>query len=252
MNESAKQPERLQKAMARLGIASRRRAEELISQGQVKVNGVVVTQPGTKVAADDLIEVEGVQISSARPKELFYILLNKPEGVISSVADPRGRKTVIDLLGGNIAERVYPVGRLDYDTSGLLLLTNDGDLTYRLTHPSYGVEKTYRALLRSKPSPQALKTLQDGVLLEDGLTSPAKINRVQPSNKGNNLFVVEISIHEGKNRQVRRMFEKVGYPVCSLQRIAFGPLQLDKRLTTGNYRFLDESEVNSLKQQVGL
>ncbi len=254
MTDKGKQSERLQKVMARLGIASRRHAENLISLGQVKVNGTIVREPGLKVTDQDLIEVEGVQhaASTLKKKDFIYILLNKPEGVISSVNDPRQRKTVIDIIKKDIPERIYPVGRLDYDTSGLLLLTNDGELTFRLTHPSYGVEKTYLVGLKGEISSQAFKTLEEGVLLEDGLTSPSKIKSVRKNKKGNNLIFVEISIHEGKNRQVRRMFEKVGCPISSLKRIAFGPIQLDEKIKTGEYRHLIPSEVAMLKEEVGL
>ncbi len=251
-NETGREPERLQKAMARLGIASRRHAEELISKGLVKVNGRIVTTQGTKVTPEDFIEIEGTKEPLIRQEKYVYYLLNKPEGVITSVTDPKSRKTVIDLVRKDVKERVYPVGRLDYDTSGLLLLTNDGDLTYRLTHPRYGVEKTYRAWIKGGIPAEALKTLRQGVKLEDGVTSPAKINRVEANNRGNNLTVVEITIHEGRNRQVRRMFESVGYQVVSLQRIAFGSIRLDENMKQGEYRCLDPIEVVSLQKGVGL
>jgi len=244
--------QRLQKAMAQMGIASRRQAEKLICQGFVKVNGITVTELGTKVNLTDVIEVEGVQYKPITKEVFVYILLNKPEGVISSVTDPRQRTTVIDLIRKDIQTRIYPVGRLDYDTAGLLLLTNDGELTYRLTHPSYGVEKTYRVWIKNALSSEALQSLQNGVLLEDGLTSPAKIRTLLTDKKGNELSVVEISIHEGKNRQVRRMFDAVGYPVCALSRIAFGPLQLQDQLKPGHYRRLTKDEVISLKKIAGL
>ncbi|RNC28050.1 MAG: Ribosomal large subunit pseudouridine synthase B [Candidatus Dichloromethanomonas elyunquensis] len=252
MNETGNQPERLQKAMARMGIASRRHAENLILQGLVKVNGTVVTQPGVKVTSGDKIEVQGQKKIPSDKEESVYILLNKPAGVICSVTDPQKRKTVTDLIRNEIQERLYPVGRLDYDTSGILLLTNDGDLTYRLTHPRYGVEKTYQAWITGDISPQALKLLREGVPLEDGLTSPAKILSVWKHNKGNNLSVVEISIHEGRNRQVRRMFDKTGYPVCYLKRIAFGPIKLEGEMKPGEFRRLTKSEIASLKKAVGL
>lgn len=253
MSGCENEPERLQKAMARLGIASRRHAEELISQGLVKVNGQTVRERGMKVTNRDLIEVKGNRISLPQTEKYVYILLNKPEGVLSSVTDPKSRKTVIDIIRKEVTDRVYPVGRLDYDTSGLILLTNDGELTYRLTHPSYGVEKTYRAWLKTGLTDQALKTLEEGVPLEDGVTSPAKIDKVERSKKkGNALTFVEITIHEGKNRQVRRMFEKVGYPLVRLQRIAFGPIKLDERMQPGKFRSLSKAEVASLQRAVGL
>lgn len=252
MSESVKKSERLQKAIARLGIASRRHAEELITKGLVKVNGEIVSELGTKVTESDMIEVDGNTVSPNQQDNYVYFLLHKPEGVITSVTDPRKRKTVIDIISRDIKVRVFPVGRLDYDTSGLLLLTNDGDLTYRLTHPRYGVDKTYRAMLKGTISQEALSTLQKGVMLDDGLTAPAKITRVESINKGNVLTIVEITIHEGKNRQVRRMFENVGYPLVSLQRIAFGPLKLDVSMKPGDYRTLSRNEIESLRNVVGL
>jgi 23S rRNA pseudouridine2605 synthase len=251
MDCSGDQSERLQKAMARLGIASRRHAEILISQGLVKVNGQTITQLGLKVTAEDVIEVNA-QTYSSRPSEgLIYVMLYKPVGVITSVTDPHQRKTVIDLLGQNMKERIYPVGRLDYDTSGLLLLTNDGELTFRLTHPSFGVEKVYRASVAGDISDQALRMLESGIHLEDGMTSPAKIKKLSRDKSGNGTEI-ELTIHEGKNRQVRRMLEQVGYPVVRLRRISFGPLRLDPKMTAGEYRLLTASEVNALKEAVSI
>ena len=242
--------ERLQKAMARKGIASRRHSEQLISQGLVKVNGIIVSEQGHKVTPTDIIEVSG---NTIQDKDKFtYVLLNKPVGIITSASDPQKRKTVIDLIKHDIDIRVYPVGRLDYDTSGLLILTNDGELTYRLTHPSYGVEKTYRVWIKGLISEESINTLNNGVYLEDGLTSPANVKIVNKDKKGKELTVVEITIHEGKKRQVRRMFAKVGHPVVGLQRIAFGPVKLDNNLDTGQFRYLLESEVIALKKEVGL
>lgn len=253
MKKTNQAPRRLQKAMAELGIASRRHAEELIKQGLVKVNGLKVDQPGFKVVPSDIIEVNGNTYGGEKEdKHFLYLLLHKPVGVITSVRDPRGRKTVMDILGKDIPGRIYPVGRLDYDTSGLLLLTNDGELTFRLTHPSYGVEKSYRVWINGSIPKEAIAALENGVMLEDGLTSPAKIKIVKDYKKGNVPSVVEITIHEGKNRQVRRMFAKVGYPVERLQRIAFGPIKLDRNLKAGDYRYLRKSEVRSLKRVVGL
>lgn len=252
MSDSIEIPEseRLQKVIAHMGIASRRHAELLIRQGLVKVNGITVTEQGLKVTSSDVIEVSG---STIKKNSVFtYILLNKPEGVITSASDPQQRKTVIDLIKSEIKQRVYPVGRLDYDTSGLLILTNDGELTYRLTHPSYGVDKTYRVWIEGNIPEEILHTLRNGVHLEDGITSPAKIRIVKKGNKGKDSTAVEITIHEGKNRQVKRMFEKVGYPVIGLQRIAFGTLHLDNLLKPGEFRHLLEGEVNDLKKEVGL
>ena len=244
--------ERLQKVIARSGIASRRHAEKLIIDGLVKVNGQVVTELGTKVKDTDLIEVEGRKIFPSEKKRFVYYLLNKPEGVITSASDPERRMTVIDLVRSKVKERIFPVGRLDFDTRGLLLLTNDGELTYRLTHPSYQVEKTYRVILNGFISDQALNKLKDGLILKDGLTSPAKILQVKRIKKGDCLSIVEITIHEGKNRQVRRMFEAVGYPIFYLERIAFGPLRIDNKLKPGEFRPLNTAEVKALKREVGL
>lgn len=250
MTDSNQTTERLQKAMARFGISSRRHAEKLISQGLVKVNGSIVKEQGTKVTPEDIIEVKGTIINEAGTKA--YILLNKPLGVITSVRDPQNRKTVIDLIKTDNNQRVYPVGRLDFDTSGLLLLTNDGELTYRLTHPSYSVDKIYRVWAEGSISEVSLEALRKGVQLEDGITLPAKINIVRQGKKGKQPAIVEITIHEGRNRQVRRMFEHIGSKVMGLERIAFGPLRLDEGLKAGRYRQLTESEVLALRKQVGL
>lgn len=250
MNSGSEQTQRLQKFIARCGVASRRHAEELIRSGKVRVNGQIVREMGVKVTTDDIIEVNGKIITPQEIDAYKYLLLNKPEGVITSVSDPRGRQTVIDLIK-NVKERIYPVGRLDYDTSGLLLLTNHGELTYRLTHPSFGINKVYRVWTEKYIPQGILDDLARGIVLEDGKTAPAKLKRITQQKKGKNLYIVEITIHEGRNRQIRRMFEKVGYPVVKLQRIAFGPLKLDN-LGIGEYRFLKKNEVEALKKQVGL
>ena len=231
--------ERLQKVMAHAGVASRRKSEEIITQGRVEVNGEVVTELGTKVdPAEDEVKVDGEVIGE---EKAVYIAMNKPEGVVTTVSDPQGRKTVLDLIP-DIKQRVYPVGRLDYDSSGLLLLTNDGELTNILTHPSYEIQKTYQVRVEGKPSDQELENLEKGVMLEDGKTAPAKINNYQKFKKSS---LIEISIHEGRNRQIRRMIDKIGYHVISLKRIRLGPLYLDK-LTTGDYRYLKEKEKKKL------
>ncbi|UWG99032.1 rRNA pseudouridine synthase [Dehalobacter sp. DCM] len=252
MENSLDRSERLQKAMARLGIASRRHAEILISQGSVKVNGIVVTQLGTKVYPEDVIEVSESTYSAVSITDSIYIMLNKPVGIISSVTDPHRRKTVIDLINQDIKTRVYPVGRLDYDTSGLLLLTNDGELTHRLTHPRYGVEKVYHVWIKEDLLQAAVNTLRTGVTLEDGRTAPAKLRKLCNKSHGHDreCTVYEIVIHEGRNRQVRRMFEQVGYPVIRLQRIAFGPLRLDPAMKAGDYRYLKPREIAALKKAV--
>ncbi|MHB1652272.1 MAG: pseudouridine synthase [Desulfitobacteriaceae bacterium] len=237
---------RLQKLLAQAGVASRRQAEEIIRAGRVNVNGKKVETLGLKVENEDRVTVDG-KVVSVR-EAWHYYLLYKPLGVITSVNDPKGRKTVMDLLP-ELPVRIYPVGRLDYDTSGLLLLTNDGELAYRLTHPSYGVEKTYRVWVGDKITAQALKILREGVELEDGKTAPAKIKPLE--DKGE-LPTLEVSIHEGRNRQVRRMFTAVGYPVLKLERIRFGPLSLDGELRPGLFRPLRLEEQKALHQAVGL
>lgn len=240
---------RLQKLLAHAGIASRRQAEQMILEGQVTINGKVVTVLGTRVQPEDKVAVQGKRV--AVPAEtLVYYILHKPTGVITSAKDPQGRKTVVDLLR-EVPQRVYPVGRLDYDTSGILLMTNDGELANRLMHPRYGVEKTYRVGVKEKLTGEAINQLRKGVVLEDGKTAPAKVREVSRFGEGS-LYLVDITIHEGRNRQVRRMFAKVGYPVLTLQRIRFGPLELTSRLSPGEYRALSEGEVQELRRAVQL
>lgn len=238
--------ERLQKVLARAGIASRRKCEEIIAAGNVKVNGKVVTELGTKVdPVKDRIEVNG-KLLAGREKEI-YIMLNKPAGYVTTVHDPQGRKKVMDLLQG-VAERVYPVGRLDKDTEGLLLFTNNGELAYRLTHPRHKVYKTYWARVQGNPSEDNLARLASGLILEDGPAAPAIVRRI--GKKGKNA-IIEINIREGRKRQVRRMFQHIGHPVLNLKRLRFGPLELG-RLKQGEYRHLTEKEVRILKREVGM
>ncbi len=233
--------ERLQKVMAHAGVASRRKSEEIIKQGRVRVNGQIVTELGTKVDPDnDLIEVDGSSISR---EEEVYLVLNKPVGYITTVDDPRGRQTVLDLIKG-VSQRIYPVGRLDYDTSGLLLLTNDGKLTYLMTHPSHMIEKTYRVEVSGHPGDRDLKKLMEGVELKDGVTAPAEVDLVRV--KGKNT-VFNLTIHEGRNRQVRRMCEAIGYDIIKLKRIRFGPLELNN-LAEGNFRFLNKKELGKVRK----
>ncbi|KUO70438.1 MAG: pseudouridine synthase [Desulfosporosinus sp. BRH_c37] len=248
--------ERLQKVLAQAGVASRRHAEQLIVDGRVTVNGNKVSVLGTKVSIQDHIQVDGHSIY--RSEELHYFLLNKPVSVITSASDPQGRPTVVDLMK-DVPVRVYPVGRLDYDTSGLLMLTNDGELAHRLMHPMYGVEKTYRVWVQGPVGINALETLRQGVMLEDGNTAPAKVKRVSGiskqtfvKSKGNNLEILEVTIHEGRNRQIRRMFAAIGYPAVKLERISFGPLRLGNSLRVGVYRALTMEEVKDLRSIVGL
>jgi len=228
--------------MARAGVASRRRCEVLIAEGKVKVNGKPVTTPGLKIdPLRDRVEVDGQLLK--KPEKKVYLLLYKPTGYVSTVSDPRGRRKVTDLLRG-IKQRVYPVGRLDYDTEGLLILTNDGALAYALTHPRHEVPKTYRALVQGVPSRQQIESLQKGVELEDGPTAPARV-RMTSSRKSNALL--EITIREGRNRQVRRMCEHIGHPVLSLKRVRVGPLEIGD-LQPGQFRHLTVKEVHRLKK----
>jgi len=229
---------RLQKVLAQRGYGSRRLCEELIESGRVRVNGEVAVL-GRRIDPDhDLVEVDGHHVG-VRP-DLVYYLLNKPTGVVTTAKDPQGRRTVVELVPDE--PRVFPVGRLDYDTEGLLLLTNDGELTNRLTHPRYGVEKEYLAEVSGIVSAGALRQLRDGVELDDGRTAPAKVS--QPD-RG----VLRIAIHEGRNRQVRRMCEAVGHPVTRLVRVRIGPLT-DRRLAPGSWRPLTPAELKSLEQAV--
>ncbi|MFO7280424.1 MAG: pseudouridine synthase [Thermoanaerobacterales bacterium] len=228
--------ERLQKILARAGIGSRRACEELIAAGRVRVNGEVAVLGDRADPDADVIEVDGVRIGTRQG--LVYYLLNKPRGVVSTASDPQGRPTVVDLVPRR--PRVYPVGRLDADTEGLLLLTNDGDLAHRLTHPSYGVEKEYLAEVAGTPSRGALRRLREGVELDDGPTAPATVSLV-----GDHLL--RIAVHEGRNRQVRRMCEAVGHPVRRLVRVRIGPLA-DRRLPPGRWRHLTQQEVRALER----
>ncbi|MCM3784051.1 rRNA pseudouridine synthase [Neobacillus mesonae] len=235
--------ERLQKIIAQAGIASRRKSEELILSGKVEVNGEVVTELGTKANPDeDIITVNGKPI---RSEKKIYLVMNKPKGVITSAADPEGRKIVSDYLKG-IKERVYPVGRLDYDTEGLLLLTNDGEFAHLLTHPKHHVPKTYWATVKGVPHGTSLDKLRDGIMLEDGMTSPAEVE-YKDVDTAKNEAVIQITIHEGRNRQVRRMFEAINHPVIRLKRISFGGLLL-QNLKRGVYRHLTAEEINNLLQ----
>jgi 23S rRNA pseudouridine2605 synthase len=226
--------ERLQKVLARAGLASRRVCEDLIAEGRVRVNGEVADLGRRVDAAHDVIEVDGGLVPTA--PGLVHYLLNKPTGVVTTAADTHGRPTVVELVPSE--PRVFPVGRLDADTEGLLLLTNDGELTHRLTHPSFGVEKEYLASVEGDPTPAALRRLREGVELDDGMTSPAKVVRVDAG-------LLRITIHEGRNRQVRRMCEAVGHPVTRLVRSRIGPLA-DRRLKPGEWRALTGDEVRAL------
>lgn len=236
--------ERLQKVIAQAGIASRRKAEELIVNGNVTVNGKTVKELGVKVnAAEDDIRVNGQQIYIDEDK--VTIIFNKPAKVITSMQDPEGRAKVIDYI--HINQRVYPVGRLDYETEGLILLTNDGDLANQLMHPKYQLDKTYEAVVNGVPSSEDLKALRKGIMLEDGMTSPANVRIVEKSRMQRSTL--QLTIHEGRNRQVRRMLAAVGLSVVKLTRIQYGFLTLDN-LPTGEFRFLANNEINRLKELV--
>jgi 23S rRNA pseudouridine2605 synthase len=226
-------------------VASRRRSEELIKAGKVKVNGQTVTELGIKVDPErDVIEVNGKKVGLERKRTfLFY----KPVKVITSMSDPQGRKTVADFFH-DVPERVYPVGRLDYDTEGLLIVTNDGELANHLLHPRYEVDKVYIATVKGKPSPESLERLQKGVELEDGLTAPAKVRLLAADEK---RAKIELTIHEGRNRQVRRMCEAVGHPVLHLIRKRIGFLTLSG-MKKGSYRELSPKELARLKKMLNM
>ncbi|EDO0189421.1 pseudouridine synthase, partial [Listeria monocytogenes] len=205
--------ERLQKVIANAGITSRRKAEKLIQEGKVTVNGKVVTELGVKVSGTERIEVEGIQLTK---EEHRYFLFYKPRGTVSAVTDDKGRTTVADYFA-DIPERLYPVGRLDYDTSGLLLMTNDGDFANLLMHPKNEVSKTYIARIKGIPEREVIRQLERGVVIDGRKTAPAKV-KVRSSDKTKDKAIVEITIHEGRNRQVRKMFEAVGFEVQKLSR----------------------------------
>lgn len=228
--------ERLQKVIAASGVASRRKAEELIVEGKVKVNGQTITELGTKVSDKDRIEVNG-EILTKELKE--YYLLNKPRGVVTTTADDKGRKTVVDLIPTNA--RIYPVGRLDYDTTGVLLLTNDGDFANILMHPASEVEKVYVAKLKGIIKGEQINQLKEGIMLDDTLVKPSRVKLKKADPKAN-TSMVQITIHEGKNHQVKRMFDAVGFEVLKLKREKEAFFDL-KNLQSGEYRKLTPKEV---------
>jgi 23S rRNA pseudouridine2605 synthase len=228
---------RLAKYLAHAGVASRRAAERLVADGRVSVDGRTVTDPARDVGEEHRVSVDGRALGGAEPRVVYAV--NKPLGVLSTARDTHGRPTVVELVGAG-GRRLYPVGRLDADTSGLILLTNDGELANRLTHPSFEVPKTYRARLADGAVREAaLEQLRRGVLLDGSMTAPALVRRV----RGN---LIEMTIHEGRNRQVRRMCEAVGHRVIELQRVAFGPLRLGS-LQPGRHRQLRDAEVKRLR-----
>ena len=241
---------RLQKILSTAGIASRRTAETLIQQGRVSVNGTTVTELGTKAdPGSDDIRVDGRRVRAAQRKR--YILLNKPRGYVTTRADPGKRPTVLDLLKA-VKEYVYPVGRLDYDSEGLLLLTNDGDLAARLTHPRHEVERLYEARVRGIPDPHAVRRLASGVIVEGRKTAPANVRLAKAIDAPSGpQAILLLGLHEGRHRQVRQMCEAIGHPVIRLRRTRIGPIT-DPALKIGHYRELTPREVEKLKKAAGL
>jgi 23S rRNA pseudouridine2605 synthase len=230
---------RLVKFVANAGVASRRASERLIADGRVQVAGETVTDPARDVGETDPVTVDGAPVTLPAAGELVVYAVNKPAGVVSTASDPQQRRTVVSLVASE--RRLYPIGRLDIDATGLMLLTNDGELAHRLTHPSFEVPKTYRATVAGgRVSDTALRRLRNGVRLEDGLTAPARARRLAPD-------TIELTIHEGRNRQVKRMCEAIGHRVTALQRTAFGPLQLGE-LGVGRSRRLTDAEVAALSR----
>ena len=236
--------ERLQKVMAHAGIASRRKSEDIIKQGRVTVDGEVVKELGTKVSASDTIIVDGVPIQR---EQKVYILLNKPRETISTVDDDKNRETVVDLIEG-IEERIYPVGRLDWDTTGALLLTNDGELSFKLTHPSFEFPKTYVVKAKGHMQKKDGARLAKGIKLDGVMTAPAKVS-ILSYDRPSNTTMARITLHEGKNHQVKNMFQEIGYPVDKLTREKFGFLTTDG-LQSGEWRFLTPHEIKQLEHIV--
>jgi len=233
---------RLQRYLAQAGIASRRKAEELIVAGSVRVNGTIVRELGTTVDVEnDRVEYAGRVVKIVA--QHTYLVMHKPFGAVTTMSDPEGRRTVADIVRANgVMERVVPVGRLDYDTAGILLLTDDGDLAHVLTHPRFGVEKTYRATVRGRLTAEQVAELNAGVKLDDGRAAPAIMKTIAMRRQRS---VVDITIHEGRNRQVRKMFEALGHPVVDLVRMRFGPLSLGD-LAPGEMRLASERETKDL------
>ena len=228
---------RLAKFLATAGVASRRASEEIVRARRVSVNGETITDPARDVTGADAVTVDGKPIADQSARVVYAV--NKPAGIVSTASDPQGRPTVVSLV--RTAARLYPVGRLDIDTTGLILLTNDGDLAHRLTHPSFEVPKTYRAVLTNPPiRDRELRQLREGIRLEDGYTAPARARRMSND-------TIELTLHEGRNRQVKRMCDAIGHPVRRLQRVAFGSLELGT-LASGTHRRLTEEEVAQLSR----
>lgn len=248
--------ERLQKVLSQWGVASRRRAEDLVKQGRVQVNGTIA-QLGQKVDPEqDQILVDGTLVNPSQLPSCLYLLVNKPLGYVSTCRDPQGRKTVLDLLPADLnqGQGMHPVGRLDIDSTGALLLTNDGDLTFYLTHPRHHIPKTYQVWVKGYPSNRTLQQWRQGILLEGQLTLPARVTvrKRHPDRK----TLLEIELREGRNRQIRRVAEQLGHPVLQLHRTAIGAIQLQSsnrvNLPIGHYRFLTDDEIHSLNSQISL
>lgn len=234
---------RINKYIAHAGIASRRKAEELILAGRVSVNGDTMKELGYQVSSGDIVEVNGIAIYNEEP---VYYLLNKPRGYISSVSDEKGRKTVMELLP-NVKERIYPVGRLDWDTSGLLILTNDGDFTNLMTHPKHQIDKVYVAKVEGMANKENLRPLTLGMTIEGKKVSPARYEIIK-TDREKNHSIVALTIHEGQNHQVKNMFAKVGLPVQKLNRVQYGTLALEG-LPAGQFRRLNKKEISQLVNQ---
>ena len=235
--------ERIQKVLARAGLSSRREAERWLAEGRISVNGTVVTRPGTRVdPSRDTVRVDGKRIAGREPA--VYYLLNKPAGCVTTTRDPQGRPVVMDLMS-SVRQRVFPVGRLDFNTTGLLILTNDGELALRLLRPATGCPKVYRVRVRGNPDDATLKRLAGGVVLDGRRTLPCRIAR---QGGGSNTWL-QVTMTEGKRNQIRRMFLQAGHPVSRLQRVAIGPIR-DPRLPPGRYRLLTPHEVRRLKEAV--
>ncbi|PAV29534.1 pseudouridine synthase [Virgibacillus profundi] len=235
--------ERLQKVIAQSGVTSRRKAEQLIIDGKVKVNDEIINTLGSKVSESDKIEVNGVPLEKEAP---VYYMMYKPRGVISSVKDDKGRKVVTELLGG-VTERVFPIGRLDYNTSGILLLTNDGEFANLLMHPKHEIEKVYVAKIKGIPGNAELGQLKKGVKADRDVLKAVKYN-ILSTDKTKNTMIIELTLHEGKNKHVRRMMEGLGYPVMKLKREKYGMLTL-QGLQPGNYRSLTPKEVKQMRNE---
>ena len=238
--------ERLQKYLASCGVASRRMSEEIIKSGRVAVNGQIVTEMGVKIKiGTDKVTVDGKDITPE--EEHVYLMLNKPEGYVTTAHDPQGRPTVLDLVA-EVPQRVFPIGRLDVDTEGLLFLTNDGELAYRLTHPKFAVTKVYHALVTGKPSEDKLDRMRNGLKLEDGMTKPCTVKVIR---RYNHKTMLEITISEGRNRQVRRMCQAIGNPIIELERVKIENIELSN-VKRGQYRKLTLEELAPLMYKVQL